>query len=128
MDGTYKTTDNYQGQNLLLFFWATSCRHSYSVLEDAVEWLKENGRGKNIRIVSISVDKSSSEAKVNEVLRTPELKGMGIEHAFSGNDIYDEAYMTYDIGELPTLMLIDPEGKVIASGNSVSVLEDAFDN
>lgn len=124
MDGTYKTTDNFRGKNLLLLFWATTCSRSQSVFDDVSEWLAANSRRARIQAVSVSIDKLGKEDKVKSVISKPELSNL--QHAFSGNDIYDEAYIAYDVGELPTLVLIDPYGKVIGSGDSVSVLEEAF--
>lgn len=124
LNGSYRTTDNYKGKYLAILFWATTCSRSSSTLEDMADWSKKPNNKNNLRYVSVNVDKASKEDRVREVLS--DIGQSSIEHAFSGNDIYDEAYMAYDIGELPSLILIDPKGKVVASGNSVDILEDAF--
>ena len=126
LDGNFKTTENYKGKNLLLVFWATTCPHSQSVMEDVASWERQYGRKYNVKSVAINIDKSSKEDRVKEVYSNPALSY--IEHAYSGNDIYDEAYIAYDVGETPTLVLIDPYGKIIGSGDTMDVLRDAFPN
>lgn len=121
-DGTYRNTDHYKGRYLALLFWSESCAKSHSVLEDVNDWLRKEAKKGVVRVVAVNVDKASKESEVKRTIEKQQLTHM--EHAFSGNDIYDEAYIAYDIGELPTLVLIDPTGKVVDSGTSVSVLED----
>lgn len=124
MDGSYQTTDNYKNSNLLLVFWVSTCPHSHSVLEDVAAWERNYGRKFNVKSLAVNIDKTSKEDRVKEIYSEPKLSYVA--QAYSGNDIYDEAYIAYDVGETPTLVLVDPHGKIIGSGDSMDVLRDAF--
>lgn len=124
MDGSVHSTGEYLGQHLLLVFWASNCSKSKSILSDVAYWQRSFGKKFAVHSVAISIDKQEAESRVEEVYSNPKLQY--IDHAFSGNDIYDEAYIAYDVGEVPTLVLIDPKGKIIANGDSLDVLSDKF--
>ena len=124
MDGSVHSTEEYLGKHLLLVFWATNCSKSKSTLNDVAYWQRNFGRKVGVHSVAISIDKQEAESRVQELYANPKLQY--IDHAFSGNDIYDEAYIAYDVGEVPTLVLIDPKGKIIATGDSLDVLSDRF--
>jgi thioredoxin-related protein len=124
MDGSYKTTANYKGKYLVILFWATTCARAHSTLDEVAEWARENSIKRNVRVVSVNIDKASKEDAVKAAIES--INSRSIDNAFSGNDYYDEAYMAYDVGELPTLVLIDPTGKIIGSGDSIDDIESAF--
>ncbi len=120
MDGNTASLDDYSGRDLIVIFWASSCSHSYHALEDISKWKNSDRTASKYQVVSINVDKAEKEAKVKELLR--KLGRTQIVHSYSGNDIYDEAYVAFDVSDLPTIFRIDRYGKVKAAGTSLAAV------
>lgn len=120
LNGGSVSSDHYQGKYLLLYFWATTCGKSRGNLDELSDYMREAVNARHLKVVAVNVDKFSKEDEVRKFISS--LKKSNIEYAYSGNDIYDEAYMAYDVGELPTVILIDPEGLIVEASDSLGPL------
>lgn len=124
LDGSVVPLDELRGKRAVVMFWATTCRYSRTVMERLNNYAKINARRKNFEVIAVSVDKAEKFDEVRQRINLDDLRSM--RHAFSGNDIYDEAYMAFDVGVLPKIFVIDARGVVIASGSSDDVVYQAL--
>jgi len=124
LDGSSVALDELRGKNVVVIFWATTCGYARRVMERLNRYLQAHGREKNLEIIAVSVDKAEKLDDVRDRIRFDELYSM--RHAFSGNDVQDEAYMAFDVGSLPAVFVISPRGIVLASGGSDHVVYEAL--
>ena len=118
--GTHLTLETYKGRFLLLDFWATWCAPCKAMLPTMEQLHAEYGK-RGLSILSIADDKSA--AIVREFRKAP---GQTMPWDHSVNP-YDQKLRThlYPIGDdygvraLPTLVLIGPDGKVLAKGEEL---------
>jgi thiol-disulfide isomerase/thioredoxin len=122
MDGEVSSLGSLVGQETILIFWASTCSHSYGTLESLSDWQKDSKEGRRVKVISVNIDKIEKEGKVKELISKLGLSK--VRHSFSGNDIYDEAYVALDVSDLPTLIRVDRYGKIVAAGTSVSSVTD----
>lgn len=122
LDGQIASLEDYRGQDLIVIFWGSSCSHSYSELQDLADWKAKNKQSRKYQVVAINIDKFDNEDKVKQLLR--KLGPNRLVHSFSGNDIYDEAYVAFDVSDLPTIVRIDRSGKIVAVASSLGGVLD----
>jgi thiol-disulfide isomerase/thioredoxin len=105
---TYTPAD-FEGQYLLLDFWATWC----SPCLDAFPTLRKahEAHGETLTILSISVDRERST--VTDFLSAHDLPG---QHAYAGGGLTGESEIAhqFQIGGLPTYVLVGPDGTIVA--------------
>ncbi len=97
---------DFQGKYVILDFWGTWCRPCVGGIPDLVK-LHEELKGEPFEIVSIAV-KSKREAFDTLV----EEHGMDWLHAWEANSS-GEMVRLYNVNSFPTIVLIDPNGKII---------------
>lgn len=122
LDGGYESTETLRGKTVILIFWATTCTASRSVVERINEIAVKNSKRKDVVFLAISIDKADDVEKLNERIKFGKLTGL--KHVFSGNDVYDEAFMAFQLDSLPAVFVIDRSGKIRAGGRSASLAED----
>jgi thiol-disulfide isomerase/thioredoxin len=120
LDGTYVSFDQYQGKYIVLVFWAQWCPHSRPVVQK-LSRIAEHMKRSDVVFVAVSVDEFNDYDKLKE--RITSLKVDNLNHAFSGNDFYDEAYLAFHGDALPHLFVINPGGTIIAEGHDASVVD-----
>ncbi len=117
--GTEFDWDSYRGKVVLVDFWATwcgPCRAAMPQVKELYEQLREQG----FDIVGVNLDKDQEQlAKYldeNEIAWT--------------NLVGDEATeiaKKYGVTAIPTMILVDREGTVVAAGNKLDTLKPALD-
>ena len=124
LDGSYIVTDEFLGKTAVVTFWASWCGYSRPVLTRLSNFAKKLNRS-DVLFIAASVDKAHDFEKLKEVIDA--LKADAHIHCFSGNDVYDEAYMAFDAGVLPHIFIINPQGKVVEEGHKDSFVYEYFE-
>lgn len=124
LDGTIRSLDEFRGKNVVVVFWATSCNVSQPVLADLDTLVEKDGKRKNVVVIAVSVDKADAVEKVKDRVTYSGISRLL--HSFSGNDIYDQAYIAFDVGSLPSVFVVDPSGLVLAGGSGIGVVNDTL--
>lgn len=106
-DSIYYEPKSFEGQVVLINFWATWCKPCYQEFahENA---LVEKFADEPVTIVNICVD--SKPEKWREVVRKHNLKTLNLTAPDNWSNLLKEKF---DIGALPQSALIDQEGKIV---------------
>lgn len=102
----------FRGKYLLIDIWATWCGPCKAQIP-YLKKLEEALRGKNIRFLSISVDKQKDKEQWKSLVRQ-----FGLEHgncAIAPNEFNHPMFGKYRVKAIPRFVLIDPAGKVVMS-------------
>ena len=119
LDDEYVSLNRYRGKTLILIFWASWCSHSKSLMEDLNDYIHEHPNHR-AEIIAVSVDKMDNLTKLRNMIY---LQGYDkIKHAFSGNGTHDEAFLSFRLVSVPTVIVISPKGIVLEASNSFSTV------
>lgn len=125
LNGDQVLLESLQGHQTIVLFWAQWCRRSQRIirqLNGLVDTLRTQGR--DINMVAVSVDKAEDLSKVQETIHEAGLTNM--DHAFSGNEAADEAYMAFGAQSLPMVYVVNSSGMVVAQSDDFDVIRQAF--
>lgn len=103
LSGDKVRLDQFRGNAVLLDFWATYCKPCMNALPE-LEALHQRLGSKGLRVVGISVDEREElvrKAVTRNSVSYPILRGTS------------EVWNAYGVNALPTLLLIDRDGKII---------------
>lgn len=106
--GVKVSLDDLKGKYVYVDVWATWCGPCKQQIPFLKE-LHEEYSGKNIAIVSLSIDKASNKDKWLKMVADQELTGIQI---MADNNDFAAAY---NINGIPRFILIDPEGNIVDS-------------
>lgn len=104
-DGVVKKLSDFQGEIVLLNFWATWCPYC-RVERPTLQTLYETYKEKGVVVLSISIDQSASEP-VKEFIN---------EHELTFPNLHDQTAETarmYGVPGVPTTFFINREGKAV---------------
>lgn len=121
-DGTYTSIDAYRGKDLILQFWACHCNKAKNALLEFAELAKRFQGTKRLEFIAVNIDKLQDEEKTRKFLVQNKLGYLT--HAFSGNDVHDEAYVNLDGEALPYFAVIGKDGTLKLVTLDVSEVED----
>lgn len=123
LDGDYATLSEIRGSKpMVLFFWASWCNSSRPFIVNLAE---EIPNYPGVKFVAVSVNKEADYETLSQFIKEQDLTKM--EHIFSGNDYYDEAYQTLEVTSIPTAFVIDSSGQMIGEGHTVSGITSLLD-
>lgn len=116
-DGKEVSLDDYEGQMVLLDFWASwcgPCRHENpNVVEAYEKYRKEKFKnGKNLVVLSVSLDKNKESWK-------KAIEKDGLKWDSHVLDVKGEISKLYGVRSIPYSFLINGEGDIIAQGNEL---------
>lgn len=123
MDGSYLPSSTLNGKRAVVVFWAEWCSYSRQSIA-RIEKIAGSPEMQDVEFIAASVDKAEDAEKVAQF--TAAFPSSRIKYAFSGNDVYDEAFMAFDGGNLPHIFIINQAGIVDADGHSVDLIGETF--
>ena len=103
-------------------FWATWCGPCRQELPNLISVYKKYEQEPRFAIVSLSLDQKMETAE-----RFVQDKGMGWTHGFLGGWKETDVPESYGVQGIPAMFLIDPEGKIVATGLRGSNLGPAIE-
>ena len=117
VDGKTYSLSQYQGKDLVLYFWATWCP---ACRRDAEGFMKvyETYNGKAAEIVTVSLDKGLDKLKA-----FVEEKKVPYPILFGGKSWDNPIAEAYHVDSTPTYILISKDGEIIRKGAFSSELE-----
>lgn len=108
INGNQVSLDDLKGKFVYVDVWATWC----GPCKREIPYLKElddEYKGKDLAIVSLSIDKMENKEKWKQMIREQGLKGIQI---LADQDWNSEFITAYNITGIPRFILIDPEGNI----------------
>ena len=109
VNGNTVSLDDLKGKYVYVDVWATWCGPCKKEIPYLKE-LDEEYDGKDLAIVSLSIDKQENKQKWLTMIKQEELKGIQI---LADKDWDSEFVTAYNITGIPRFILIDPEGKIL---------------
>lgn len=120
VDGSLVTSEQFAGKPTVMVFWATWCSKSKRLMAELKDRLRA-GEWADHTFFLVSVDKADRLEKVQSVLQDfPEDR---VVRVYSGNEAFDETYMSFRGSMIPYVVVIDRAGTVVAAGNSTDVFD-----
>jgi thiol-disulfide isomerase/thioredoxin len=120
LDGTAFHWDGYRGKCVLVQFWATWCPACLREMKQVAAFQTEQGE-EGCQVVGVNLDKDLKRlAEYLDKHDTPWVHLAGEECQAIAKQ--------YSVVALPTLLLVDREGKIVASGHKVADLTDKLDD
>ncbi len=119
--GLAVNTQNFRGTYLLIDFWSSwckPCREQFPKLEQIATKYEEEG----YRVLGVSID-DDKEKWINAI-ETDRLSWVNV---IDGDSLNDEIEVEYGIFVIPSNLLVDPTGKIVAKNISLEQLDKKLD-
>jgi len=110
-NGDSVSLEDFRGSYIFIDVWATWCSPCKKEIPFLVQ-LEEEYHGKNIKFISISIDRLKDKEKWRQMVVEKELKGT---HLIANNDFDSDFISAYEIFGVPRFILIDPNGNIITA-------------
>lgn len=110
-DGTIVSLEDFKGSYVYIDVWATWCGPC-KIQIPFLETLEKDYHGKNIKFISISVDKDADIKKWKKMIVEKEMTGIQL---IADKQLKSTFIRDYNISGIPRFILIDPEGNIINS-------------
>lgn len=122
LDGKTVARQDLYGKKTVLLFWATWCHGSRPLIEKLNAYALTRP---DLRFIAVSLDKADKLADVQERI---EAKGLNnLEHAFSGNEGWDEAFTALKGDGMPYVVVLDEETRVLKTGDNMDVVLETLE-
>jgi len=115
LDGDLKSMEEYMGKPTVVVFWALWCNKSRRALNKINAFAAPYVAHGTANFIAANIDKAEKFQELKERLQFTHLTSFV--HAFSGNEVYDEAYQSFGGGSLPFIVVIDKNGTVVSASN-----------
>ena len=112
--GGSTSLSDFRGSYLYIDIWATWCQPCLYEIPFLKE-LEKEFHGKNIRFVSISIDKSDDYHVWKKMVKEKNLSGIQL---FADNSFDSKFVKDYEIHGIPRFILIDPQGNIVNANAS----------
>jgi thiol-disulfide isomerase/thioredoxin len=111
----------YRGKYVLLDFWATWCLPCRAEIPHLKQTYEKFGGRENFELISLSVDSERDAAK-----KFVAEQGCPWPQGFLGNMSDSPVAATYGVRGIPAILLLGPDGKVIAKDLRGAAIQDAI--
>ena len=122
LDGTTHVLSEFDGKYRVLFFWASWCSKSKRLAEQ-LNALSERMQSRD-DVVFLALSADATLQPLSEFIHAKRLTNML--HACSLNAEYDEAFMNFQVEELPRVVVIDPQGVILQDSTDLELVEKAL--
>jgi thiol-disulfide isomerase/thioredoxin len=120
VDGVPFNLSNHKGRYVLLDFWGTWCAPCIQAMP-GIALLHEKYKDKSFVMVSVADDHDLSKVKqFNEHLK---MNWINVFQQRGGTGSERNLIDKFKISEFPTLILVDPDGKIISRGKTIGEVE-----
>jgi len=109
LDGRWVDLASLRGKVVLIDFWATWCKPCIASMPHLKE-MYDKYHDKGLEMIGISLDNKEMEAQVKQVV---EKQGLPWPQRFEGMGMNDPLAKLYSISALPTVWLLDKDGKIV---------------
>jgi len=109
LDGRRIDLASLRGKVVLIDFWATWCKPCIASMPHLKE-MYDKYHDKGLEMIGISLDNKEMEAQVKQVV---EKQGLPWPQRFEGMGMNDPLAKLYSISALPTVWLLDKDGKIV---------------
>ncbi len=109
MDGRRVDLAEYRGKVVLIDFWATWCKPCIESMPE-LKKMYDKYHDKGLEIIGISMDDRGTESRVKQIV---EKQGLTWPQRFTGKGMNDTFAKLYGINALPTVWLLDKDGKIV---------------
>ena len=124
LEGGWLSIEELRGKTAVVVFWASWCAKSRKKLSRLGLFAEQFAGRSDVVFVDASIDKAE---KLEDVQNLITYGSFGrSRHCFSGNEYYDEAYISFRGDELPYIIIINPDGQVVDSGNDDEMVYKYF--
>ena len=117
LDGEMVDLSKLRGKTVLVDFWATWCAPCVAEMPNLLELHKQFGARKDFVMIGVSLD--VEESALRSFVRE---KGIGWKQAVGEGGGVPAVKEAFGVGEIPTVFLIDPAGKIVGVDLFVSEL------
>ncbi len=114
--GEKRTLSEFQGQWLLIEFWATWCRPCHQAMDKLKNLLEEKGDEWRDRLQVLTISIDEEVAGVAEFLKQRGWWEMG-RHFWAGGGSNSSPARAYGIEGIPTAFLVRPDGQIVWSSS-----------
>jgi thiol-disulfide isomerase/thioredoxin len=121
-DGSEVPLSAYRGKNVSIIFWATWCSYSRSIIERYEALARRYSRRADMEFIAVSIDKNEDFEVLKGRIQEQGLNSMT--HIFSGNDSYDDAFVSLKGKNIPYVVFIDRNGVVRLAEHDIAPLEE----
>jgi len=108
LDGRRVDLANLRVKVVLIDFWATWCKPCLESMSE-LKSMYDKYHDKGLEVIGINLDNKEMEAQVKQVV---EKQGLPWPQRFTGKGMNDPLAKLYGINSLPTVWLLDKDGKI----------------
>lgn len=110
-NGGTTSLEDLAGKYVYIDVWATWCGPCLQQIPSLKE-VEQDYKGKNLQIVSISIDEPQAYDKWRDMIAERELGGIQL---MADNNWRSQFVQDYGIQGIPRFILLDPEGKIVSA-------------